>query len=82
MENLVISFSFILALVIGLVQVAKKYMSKRWLPLLALVLGILLFFLRDYQIISKVWGQDIFLGLVVGLSSMGLWSGTKHTITG
>ena len=81
MDNFVVSFSVIVALVMGLVQVCKYYIRKRWLPLLALIFGVLLFFLKDWQILKQVWSQDVFLGLIAGLSAMGLWSGTKNTIT-
>ena len=81
MDNIVISFGTIVAIIMGIVQVAKYYLNKRWLPLLALIAGIALFYLKDWQVLAQNWAIDIFLGLIAGLSAMGIWSGTKNTIT-
>lgn len=59
----------------GLISIIKELgIPKRFIPLLAILLGIgLSLFIND---ISK----DSFLeGVVYGLSAMGLWSGTMNT---
>lgn len=73
-----VSLAAVTAIVIGLVQLAKKTgLPTRWCPLLAVVLGIIgLLSLAFFQPIAEV----IFAGIVVGLSSVGLYSGVRATL--
>lgn len=62
------------ALIVGLVQVAKRLgLPSRFAPLLSLLLGIALVSLG----LKGISAASIFSGLIVGLSASGLWSGTK-----
>ncbi|MFA5080312.1 MAG: hypothetical protein WC472_01665 [Candidatus Paceibacterota bacterium] len=82
-----ISFAVIVALTIGLIQVIKTSfpsLSSSWFPLIALVIGICLSFcargagLPEF-IELNLW-YLILLGIIIGLSSVGLFSGYKNTI--
>lgn len=67
-----------LAILIGLVQIAKLIgLSKRFLPLLAVLLGVGLAFL---VVGAGIYANVIILGLTLGLSACGLYSGIKSTI--
>jgi hypothetical protein len=64
--------------VIGLVTVGKKAgIKSRRLPLLAVVLGI-----GGNLLITGFTGFAVIGGIIIGLLSVGLFSGTRSTITG
>ena len=66
----------VVPVVIALVQLGKQYMSAKWLPLVALILGI-----GGAYLVTGNFGSDVILqGLLVGLSSIGLFSGARATI--
>jgi hypothetical protein len=66
----------ILALIIGLTQALKKAgLPTRFAPLVAVALGLCAVFLTE-----GVSGNSVILGLVVGLTSVGLFSGTRATL--
>lgn len=69
------SYLVLIPLVVGVVQVIKiAGLSDRYLPITALVLGVIgAVFLGGYDATSVIQG------IIAGLSSMGLWSGTKAT---
>lgn len=68
-----VSFIILVPIVLGLVQVAKiSGLNSRWAALLAIALGI------GGTVFAG--GLNVLQGIVVGLSSAGLWSGTKATI--
>ena len=72
-------FLIVSALVLGLVQVAKKAgMSSKYAPLLAVILGIVLAGLLG----GFTADVCINTGLVAALSAMGLYSGAKKSIEG
>jgi len=78
---LVINYSILTAVVIGLVEVAKKLgMSEKFAPLLALILG-LGFAFMDFTANADLT-QTIVGGIIIGLSAVGLYSGTKNVIEG
>jgi len=78
---LVINYSILTAVVIGLVEVAKKLgMSEKFAPLLALILGLgfaFMGFTANPDLASTIIG-----GIIIGLSAVGLYSGTKNVIEG
>ena len=78
---LVINYSILTAVVIGLVEVAKKLgMSEKFAPLLALILGLgfaFMGFTANPDLVSTIIG-----GIIIGLSAVGLYSGTKNVIEG
>lgn len=66
-------------IIVGLVGAARTIgIPARFLPLLALFLGILggVIYLEPSD-----FRQGILDGLVMGLSSIGLWSGVKNTVS-
>lgn len=68
----------IVGLIIGLVEVLKRTgLPKKFLPLASLVFGVIagVFYVNPEDI--KV---GIIVGIMLGLSSCGLYSGTKNTI--
>jgi hypothetical protein len=73
-----IEFAVFVGLTTGLVEVIKRTIGfERYLPLCALIIGVGLNIL--YYGVSV---ENSILGLIIGLSSMGLYSGTKTTIKG
>lgn len=65
-------------IVMALTQVLKQYIAKRWIPLLALILGIIVVALANWSI-----GKEYILkGLLIGLSAMGSFDTIKKTILG
>lgn len=67
------------ALVIGLAEVAKRIgLEKRWIPLVDLGLGIV----SGLGVYSHTIGFPycIILGIAIGLSACGLFSGIKNVI--
>lgn len=69
-----------IALVFGLVQLAKIMgLKEKYCPLLALFLGLLVSLGYHYYN-HKTWYEAVIIGLVIGLSSIGLYSGTKETV--
>lgn len=64
--------------ILGLVELFKKMgVSKRFLPLIALLIGIAIgvVYIADFD-----WKQGVLIGGMLGLSASGLYSGTKNTI--
>lgn len=74
-----ISVVFLSGLVVGLVEISKKIgLNARFAPLLAVGLGIGLAFLG--MPISHVDPfSTLFMGLIAGLSAVGLYSGVKNS---
>lgn len=69
----------IIPLVIGLLEVFKKVgVQEKHIPILALILGLIAgIFLFNAEIKA-----GIVQGIYIGLSAVGLYSGTKNTIEG
>jgi len=75
-----ISFAVLVALVIGLVQVAKKIgLPDKFAPLLSIGFGVVFSFIAQ---IGATNPSNLLFGIIIGLSSVGLWSGTKNTVEG
>jgi len=71
-------FGILLAVTIGIAEVMKKtFLTSRYIPLATLVVGTALSILA-----MGVSTTTILTGLTIGLSSMGLYSGTKKTVKG
>jgi len=78
---LVINYGILTAVVIGLVEVAKKLgMSEKFAPLLSLILGLGFAFMGFTA--NADLTQTIVGGIIIGLSAVGLYSGTKNVIEG
>jgi len=69
------------ALTIGLTEAVKRIgLNKRYLPLAAVVIGIVLAFLgRAIVGADASWGMIILIGIATGLQSVGLFSGLKNS---
>jgi hypothetical protein len=69
-----------IALVIGLNEAIKRSLMEerhyRYIPLLALVLGVGMAFISRQ---TETLAQTITNGLIIGLSSVGLFSAVKNT---
>ena len=73
--------TILIALIIGLTEVAKKIgLDNRWCPLVALALGIGLNF--GLKFIGGQGSELLIGGIVAGLTAVGLYSGVKNTVTG
>ncbi len=71
--------TIIVAAIIGIVEGAKRSgMSSKWAPLVAVILGIgaSLAFITHPDVPTA-----ILEGIVIGLTSAGLYSGTKAVVT-
>lgn len=67
-------------IITGLCELGKQLgIPKRWIPLLSLVLGILFGVIYLYP--SDVL-RGVLEGLIIGLSSVGLYSGPKNLFQG
>lgn len=66
-------------IIIGLTQIVKKFVDSRYMPLVAIVLGMLIMVLGDWKSIEA---ETFVQGIVLGLVSCGLWDVGKTTITG
>jgi len=71
-------FGILIAVTVGIVEVLKRAkVSSRFLPICSLFIGVCLSILAFTLTTNAVMS-----GLVVGLSAMGLFTGTKTTIKG
>ena len=67
------------AIILGLCEIAKKLgLSTKYVPLLAIVLGILFSWIAGWQGVSEI----ILGGIVAGLTAVGLYSGPKNVVEG
>lgn len=65
-------------IILGMVELLKRVgIPKKLSPLAAVILGLLAGF---YYLAPGEPKKAIFLGIVSGLSAIGLWSGTKNTL--
>lgn len=73
-----ISYGVLTAIVIGLVEVVKKLgVNPKFSPIISIILSFLLCWVTGVKMPDLLIG-----GLVMGLSAVGLYSGTKNTIEG
>lgn len=74
--EIVVSFGALVALTTGVVEALKRGMAieKRFLPLVALIVGILLTFLAG---ITNLTSLSVITGIAVGLASCGLFDHTQ-----
>ncbi|MFC4075212.1 hypothetical protein [Salinithrix halophila] len=69
----------LIAVITGLVELIKRSgLPKRFVPLLALALGIA----AGVFYVSHDLAQGILSGIVLGLSAVGLYSGPKNLVRG
>lgn len=68
-------FLSLVPVVVGLVQALKKSgLGSRYVPVTAIFLGILsTWIVNDFEMVNTLQG------IIVGLSAIGLWSGSKNS---
>lgn len=65
-------------LTVGLVEIVKQTgIKSKLIPFLALAIGVALAFVSGDFIKVATWQEKVLTGLMLGLSSMGLYSGGK-----
>lgn len=65
-------------IVVGMTEIIKQMgINKKLIPLLVLVIGILITFIGGDLIEIVKWQEKVLVGLVLGLTAMGLYSGGK-----
>jgi hypothetical protein len=78
MEEFSVYGMALVPIILAMVELLKRVgIPKKLAPVTAVILGILSGF---YYLAPGEPKKAIFLGLVSGLSAIGLWSGTKNTI--
>jgi Flp pilus assembly protein protease CpaA len=68
-----IEIASIIAVIVGLSQLAKMYIPNKFVPLLSLILGIV----AGVALLDMSLQEQIFTGIIIGLSSSGLYDQTK-----
>lgn len=72
-----IETSILLAIIVGLTEVTKRLgLKSKFAPLVAVTLSLVLTFVT-----MGISQDSLIAGLVVGLTSVGLYSGVKTTLT-
>jgi len=80
-EVIAINYGVLVAVVIGLVEVAKRIgVPEKFAPLVSLILGLGLSFLGF--VANPDLASTIIGGIIIGLSAVGLYSGTKNIVEG
>ena len=74
-----ITLAMLSALIVGIVQIFKQFVDKRYLPLIAILLGVGGIFLLQ---LGGSIGTLILVGIGLGLSSVGLFEFGKSTLAG
>lgn len=76
-----INYGVLVAVVIGLVEAAKRIgVPEKFAPVFSVILGLGLSFLgfvANPDLVSTIVG-----GIIIGLSAVGLYSGTKNIVEG
>jgi len=66
-------------IIIGVIQAIKKgfNINKRWIPIISVLLGVAVMIIGMWETLTI---GAVLQGVVLGLVSCGLWSGTKTVI--
>jgi len=74
-------FSGLVLVVTGLVEVAKYTgLSSRYAPILAIVVGLILSFIANSDVVGYGLPQIAMTGLVIGLTASGFYSAAKTVV--
>lgn len=72
-----------IALIVALAELCKQLgLDKRWIPLVDVVLGLVSGLSVFYLLLHYSVPESIILGLALGLSACGLFSGVKNVTQG
>ena len=73
-----IELTAVVAAIVGIIEAIKRtsYLNAKFAPLIALALGVLWFGFTGEMSLA----ENIFGGIVAGLTASGLYSGTKATL--
>jgi len=77
--NEILSFGSIVAITVGMIEVFKKLgMNEKYAPILSVIMGVV------SSVVASLFGDQkivvaIFMGLAIGLTAVGLFSGVKNT---
>ncbi len=67
------------AIIIGIIEALKNFgLDTKMAPVVAVILGLLISFGLSYYGETKAF-EAVIMGLAVGLSAVGLYSGAKNT---
>ncbi len=77
LQSLLVKASFVLPVLVGVVGVAKQFVEPRWLPVVALLLG----GVCGWVFIAGS-ATGVLVGLMMGLSSVGLYEFGKTSVLG
>lgn len=74
----------IVGIIIGLTEIVKKLFVNRTqlIPITAIIIGLLVTYLGSSITGLNTWQEIILIGLVNGLTSIGLYSGVSNTVNG
>jgi len=76
--NAALLMSYVCALTIAVMQIVKQFkIAKRFLPIIAIIIAIVITFLFVPQFSVSI----VLIGFVSGLTSMGLFTGIKNTVS-
>lgn len=72
----------IMAIIIGLTEVVKRFLveDSKYIPVIAIVIGLVITYISSSILNLTTWQEILLIGLVNGLSSIGLYSGVSNTI--
>lgn len=68
-----IEIAAIIAVIVGLGQLAKMYLPSKFVPLMSLVLGVV----AGVTLLDMSVQEQIFTGIIIGLSASGLYDQSK-----
>lgn len=77
-ENIELTFGVLVAVNLGLVEVIKKLLPEvlhRYTPLISLAVGMCL------ALSIHLSKESLIMGIIMGLSASGLYSGAKHSLS-
>lgn len=83
MEEITIGQVIVIPLIIGILEVFKRAgIDSKFIPAISLILGIISgFALNSFDMSStEIIINSVYVGIALGLSSVGLYSGAKNTI--
>lgn len=76
LQTLSLVMAQVVAITMALVSITKQFkVAKKWLPVFALGYGCAV----TFMFIGISW-VAVLVGIISGLSSMGLWTGTKTVL--